>query len=127
MIDAAGNGGTVTTGLAVSLCTPDKLVIYYKNGGVSPSQAMSWDDVLATVHQGGITVATSLEPDPKPIEIVSRDNIMVGHVGNYPMTIPPGYTVELNSRTLRRMEPETCTITEYEDWQGPFYNLCAGF
>jgi hypothetical protein len=127
MIDAAGNGGTVTTGLPVSLCTPDKLVIYYKNGGVPPDQAMSWDDVLNTVNKDGIVVATSLEPDPKPEELISRDNIMLGHVGNYPNVIPPGYTVELNSRTLRRLEPETCTITEYPDWQGPFYNLCTGF
>lgn len=127
MIDAAGNGGTLSTGLPVSLCNPDKIVVYYKNGGVEPSQAMSFDDVLKSVHQGNFMVATSLEPDPKPEYLYSRDNLMVAHIGTYPMTIPKGYSIEMNSRTLRRLEPETCTIVELADWQGPFYDLCSGF
>lgn len=127
MIDSEGTGGTWAGFIPQNLCKPDKLVAYYTNGGIPPEEAMTFDDVLATVHRSGIMLATSLEPDPKPEYLKARDNLMIAHIGAYPQTIPQGYTMDLNSGTLQPLEPDTCTSSvELPDWGGPYYDICGG-
>lgn len=61
-------------------------------GGIPPEAAMNWDDVLADLESGAGAVAiyTSLEPDPKPHFLLSRDNAMIGWASVMPenMIVP---------------------------------------
>lgn len=127
MLDMIGSGGVIAGFIPENLCRFDKLFAYYTNGGLPADMAMSWDEVLATLHERGIMFATSLEPDPKPDYLRARDNLMIAHIGSYPQIIPHGYTLELNGGTLQPLEPDTCTSSvELPDFQGPFYDLCGG-
>ena len=126
MLDELGSGGTIAGFIPENICEPDHLIAVYTNGGIAPEDAISWDDVLDQIHHSGIMFATSLEPDPKPDYLASRDNLMIGHLGAYPQVIPNGYTLELNGFTLQRLDPDTCTASvEVPDWQGPYYELCG--
>jgi len=127
LLDVRGTGGTIAGFVPENICEPDHLIAYYTNGGIPAEDAISWDDVLEQVHHSGIMFATSLEPDPKPDYLLSRDNLMIGHIGAYPQQIPDGYTIELNGFTLQRLEASTCSASvELGDWQGPYYNVCGG-
>lgn len=126
MIDIDGNAGTAAAFVPFSLCQPDKYTAYYVNGGLDPAtDRFSFDEFLASIHAGyGVSVATSYEPRVKPAHLESRDNIMIGHLGFYPQTIPAGYTLDMASQTVR-IHSECGTTHQKDPWPGPYHDLCT--
>ena len=84
------------------------MTIYYTEGGLPVSEAM--DDILdeLAAGQGGIVFATSLEPDPKPDFLASRDNLMIGWGADHPDGIS----------TNPQMLPDTCGTFQWNQGFG---------
>lgn len=93
ILDDRGTGGTLSTILPTNLFDPENtLDLVAVVGGLPPEAAMSWDDVLADLESGigAVAIYTSLEPDPKPEFLSSRDNAMIGWASVLPadMIVP---------------------------------------
>ncbi|MEQ9319320.1 MAG: hypothetical protein RIF41_09170 [Polyangiaceae bacterium] len=88
ILDSEGTGGAYSTILPTNLFDPSTLDLVAVVGGVPAEDAMDWDDVLADLqnNSGAIGLYTSLEPDPKPAYLASRDNSMIGWASVYPPT-----------------------------------------
>lgn len=86
MLDGEGTGGVFFSVLPYNLFAPDELDIYYTQGGLPPSEAQNFRDLIEdnASDSGGLIIATSYEPDPKPAYLKSRDNIMIGFGGQWP-------------------------------------------
>lgn len=124
ILDGMGTGGVHVAFLPFNLCQPDHYGIYYTKP-LSPSKASSFDTVLDSIHRGyGMAFSQSLEPDPKPEYLMSRDNTMVGWGGLYPAEIPAGYDSNPADGTLQIREQ--CQTHVQRDWPSAYYNICGG-
>jgi hypothetical protein len=122
LIDKDGNGGMQVAYLPYNLCFPDQYGVYYTKP-LTPAQALGWDDVLQDIWSGyGFAAVTSLEPDPKPAYLTSRDNPMIGWSGTYPFSTPRGVSSDPLNGTL---VPETCGTHINPPYPPAFYNFCA--
>lgn len=108
LTDMLGSAGVYFSVLPPNLFDPSNLIVYYTQGGLDPSLAMDFDDVIEDIAEGkgGIMTVTSYEPFPKPSYLDARDNVMVGWGGAWP-TPDPLLT-----------KPEECG-TNFQ-WQGDF-------
>jgi hypothetical protein len=123
MLDEVGKGGVYYSYPPTTLCEPDGYSVYYTDGGLPPSLAMNFDQVLESIWSGhGMMLATSLEPDPKPDYLISRDNLMITWAGMYPINVPEGVEFDLISRTVRNKE--TCGTRILPAFPKARYNLC---
>lgn len=124
LLDMLGSGGTYFAFVPHNLCKPDEYGPYYVNGGLHPSRAMSFDDVLQSIWDGyGMAISTSLEPDPKPAYLAARDNTMIGWGGAYPMQIPRGFTANPVSGLIQPLG--TCQTRVAPSFPPAFFNLCG--
>ncbi|MER2562112.1 MAG: hypothetical protein ABTQ32_15405 [Myxococcaceae bacterium] len=125
MLDMLGSGGTYVAFLPYNLCKPDEYGPYYVNGGLHPSRAMSFDQILASIWEGtGMAISTSLEPDPKPSFLDGRDNTMIGWGGSYPAQIPSGYSVQPISGLIQTMT--SCQTHIEPKFPPAYFNICGG-
>lgn len=125
MLDMLGSGGTYVAFLPYNLCKPDEYGPYYVNGGLHPSRAMSFDQVLQSIWDGnGMAISTSLEPDPKPRFLDSRDNTMIGWGGAYPARIPRGYVANPLSGTVETQT--SCATHIAPKFPAGYFNVCGG-
>lgn len=124
LLDDLGNGGTWAAFLPYNLCKPDEYGIWYLNGGLPPSRAMSWDKVLDSIWQGyGMAFSSSLEPDPKPAFLASRDNLMIGWGGAYPQQIPDGMGADPVNGTL--FNATSCGTHVAKKFPPAYFNVCG--
>lgn len=124
MLDDRGSGGTYVAFLPYNLCKPDEYGPYYVNGGLHPSRAMSFDQVLQSIWDGnGMAISTSLEPDPKPAYLNSRDNTMIGWGGAYPAQLPKGLTANPVNGLLERVT--SCQTHVAPKFPAAYFNLCG--
>ncbi len=124
LLDAEGSGGVFVAYIPKQLCKPDELTLYYTDNGLPVDIAMDWDNILDSIHAGyGFALATSLEPDPKPAYLKSRDNIMIGWGGGYPFNVPDGYTS--NTLTGALSLRETCETHEALRFPPSIYDFCG--
>jgi hypothetical protein len=124
MLDGLGNGGTYSAFLPFNVCKPDEYGTWYLNGGLPPSKAMNFDQVLAGIWAGyGMAFASSLEPDPKPAYLTSRDNNMVGWAGTYPGVIPSGFGADPQAGTL--FLKESCGTKIMPNFSPAYFNVCG--
>lgn len=123
--DSVGLGGTYVAFLPFDLCKPDEYNVYYTRS-LPLSMAMTWDQILDNIHQGyPLSINMSLEPDPKPSYLASRDNTMIGWGGIYPAVIPQGYDFEPGIGTLVRVDLDHCSSYVNGPWPSAYYNLCG--
>lgn len=124
MIDYEGTAGVVASFVPTNLCFPDKYITIWSNGGMPHDEAVTGDDMLQSIWAGyGVNVTTSLEPDPKPDYLRGRDNIMIGHTGFYPQTIPNGYQFDFRSATV--VPRTTCETHQNPQWPSYYPDLCS--
>lgn len=124
LLDEQNKGGVYFSYAPFDLCKPDEYGPYYTNGGLPVAQAMNFDQVLQSIWDGfGMAVATSLEPDPKPTYLLSRDNTMIGWGGNYPNALPTGYENNPFNGTPRLKQQ--CATHIQPDYTPAYYNRCA--
>ncbi|MFO0600821.1 MAG: hypothetical protein U0228_36260 [Myxococcaceae bacterium] len=124
ILDDRGMGGTYAAYLPYDLCKPDQYGIYYVNGGLSPTRAPNFDQVLDSIWQGyGMAISSSLEPDPKPSYLFSRDNPMVGWGGAYPTELPEGISVDPVSGTYA--VKTSCGTKVNPPFPSAYFNLCG--
>lgn len=124
MLDLVGQGGTFVTYLPYNLCKPDEYGAYYTNP-LPATKGPSWDSVLDSIWNGyGFAISSSLEPVTKPEYLKSRDNLMIGWTGTYPLSIPKGLAVNpLNGLIYRKT---TCGTHINPAFPTALYNLCGG-
>ncbi len=124
MLDEQAKGGVFFSFVPYSLCKPDEYGLYYTDGGLPASMALNFDQVLQSIWSGhGMALALSLEPDPKPSYLLSRDNPMIGWGGGYPATRPTGYEVNAINGTLSLKT--TCGTRIQAPFPPAYYNRCA--
>ena len=118
VLDPRGTGGTYVAFLPYVLDDADTVGVYYTEGGLPVSQAMDWDDVIADVRNGvsPLSVALSLEPNPKPEYLLSRDNTMIGAGLFYPNRIPEGIVNSVATNSYRFAEPIDFTNHATPPW-----------
>lgn len=125
ILDAIGTGGVLVAYVPKRLCAPDEVVTYYTSDGLDPAEAMTFDDVLASIHSGrGMALATSLEPDPKPDYLRARDTPMIGWSGGYPQSAPEG--IKVNPLTGEMRVDDSCATRQLDFWPAATYNFCPG-
>jgi hypothetical protein len=126
IFDSVGRGGTYVAFLPFDLCKPDEYNVYYTKS-LPLSMAMTWDQVLDNLHKGySLSINLSLEPDPKPSYLDSRDNTMIGFGGVYPAVIPYGYDLEPGIGTLIPIDLNNCHSYVNGPWPTGYYNVCGG-
>lgn len=98
MLDAVGSGGVYAGFVPFDLNNPlTSSRFHYTSGGLDPSLAMSWPELLAGIEAGietgasGVGLAFSLEPDPKPELLRARDNLMIGWGASIPAELVGGF------------------------------------
>lgn len=124
ILDDRGAGGTYAAFLPYNLCKPDQYGVYYVNGGLPVAKASNFDQVLQSIWEGyGMAISSSLEPDPKPAYLNSRDNTMIGWGGGYPATMPNGVTIDpVNGLVKNRT---SCATHEAPSFPAAYFNLCG--
>lgn len=123
--DEQGKGGVYFSYVPFNLCKPDEYGPYYTQGGLPLEKAMHFDQVLESIWSGyGMAFATSLEPDPKPTYLLSRDNTMIGWGGMYPASLPEG--IEMNPINGLVRVRESCGTHIAPAYTKAYYNLCLG-
>ena len=93
ILDDRGTGGALSTILPTNLNDPNSLDLITTVGGIPASEAMHWDDVLGDLEAGtgAVAIYTTVEPDPKPDFLLSRDNSMIG----WASVMPPSMIVPI--------------------------------
>jgi len=126
MLDDIGSAGVLQGLVPKKLCRPDEYVSYYTNGGLPPSEALSFDDYIDSINSGyGIIVAVSLEPDPKPAYLDARDNIMVAWSTLYPGLEFDGHAYTMNLGTGVFESRTTPCGTRVNPYYPPgYYDFC---
>lgn len=115
--DDQGTGGAYISALPYNLDRPEEIGIYYTEGGIPLDQAMTWDDILTSMRNSvGLVFATSLEPDPKPEYLNSRDNTMIAWSSFYPTLVPDGVLFDVGPGVYRPQTPEDLVIHANEPW-----------
>ena len=104
LLDDQGTAGFYQAFLPYNLNQPESVGVYYTDGGLPLSEAMTWDDVLSTIRTTGLGLALSLESEPKPDFLASRDNTMLAWKNLYPTIIPNNIVFEAVSNTFRLAE-----------------------
>lgn len=124
ILDDRGAGGTYAAFLPYNLCKPDQYGVYYVNGGLPVSRAPNFDQVLQSIWDGyGMAISSSLEPDPKPAYLDSRDNTMIGWGGAYPGGVPDGVVSNpINGQLSNRT---SCGTHEAPSWPTAYFNVCG--
>jgi hypothetical protein len=124
ILDDRGMGGTYAAFLPYNLCKPDQYGVYYVNGGLPVTKAPNFDQVLQGIWEGyGMAISQSLEPDPKPAYLNSRDNTMLGWGGAYPAGVPEGVVVNpINGLISNRT---TCGTHVAPNWPTAYFNVCG--
>lgn len=91
MLDAYGGAGSIVGVLPFNLYDEGSVWIYYTKELLPLYEAQSWDTVLAEINAGtgGFGVAMSAEPVPKPLDLLTHDQLMIGWAQSY-----PGYFLE---------------------------------
>ena len=119
ILDNRGTGGAYVAGLPFNLDRPEELGLYYTQGNVPVSEAMSFDDILESIRNdevgvgtGGMDIAFSLEPDPKPEYLFSRDNTMIAWNGFYPFPVPEGVVADISINGYRFQTPSDLQINQ---------------
>lgn len=117
ILDDRGTGGAYVAGLPFNLDRPEEFGLYYTQGNVPVSEAMSFDDILKSIRNdevgfgtGGMNIAFSLEPDPKPEYLDSRDNTMIAWDNFYPYLTPEGVLADISAGTYRFQTPSDLQI-----------------
>ena len=124
MLDEQGKGGVFFSYVPANLCKPDELMPYYTDGGLPVSAALNFDQVLQSIWAGyGMSLAVSLEPDPKPTYLLSRDNPMIAWSATYPNLRPKGYATNPFSGTVSRSD--VCATRIQPHYPAAYYNRCA--
>lgn len=124
MVDYEGTAGVLATFVPTNLCFPDEYITYWTNGGMPLDEKLTGDDMLQSVWAGyGINVTTSLEPDPKPEYLRGRDNIMIGHTGNYPQVVPDGYMFDFRGATV--VPRTSCETHQNDPWPAYYPDMCS--
>jgi hypothetical protein len=124
ILDDRGMGGTYTAFLPYDLCKPDQYGVYYVNGGLPVSKAPNFDQVLESIWNGyGMAISSSLEPDPKPSYLFSRDNTMIGWGGGYPGGLPEGLTANPISGTYETRT--SCQTHAAPNFPTAYFNVCG--
>lgn len=124
LLDMLGTGGTYVAFVPYNLCKPDEYGPYYINGGLAPSRAMSWDQVLQSIWDGnGMAISTSLEPDPKPAYLAARDNTMIGWGGAYPAQLPKGLVANPVNGLIERQT--SCATHIAPKFPPGYFNVCG--
>lgn len=69
-----------------NLFDPDSVWLYYTYEILPPSEAQDFDTTLAELDAGvgGFSIATSVEPVPKPAYLLTHDQLMIGWTESYP-------------------------------------------
>ncbi len=90
MLDMLGSAGAIFTQLPRNIFVPDDLELYYTQGGLPASEAMSFDDFIEQNNEGRgpFMISTSYEPFPKPDYLAARDNVMIAYTGAWPKPHP---------------------------------------
>lgn len=124
MLDYLGRGGTYFAFLPYNLCKPDEYGPYYVNGGLPVARAFNFDQVLQGIWDGyGMAISSSLEPDPKPSYLDSRDNTMIGWGGSYPASLPDGLTVDPISGLYKTRT--SCGTHIAAPFPPGYFNICG--
>lgn len=124
MIDYEDTAGVLASFVPTNLCFPDKYITYWTNGGMPHDEALTGDDMLQSIWAGyGVNVTTSLEPDPKPDYLRGRDNIMIGHTGMYPQSIPQGYMLDFRGMTV--VPRTSCETHMNPPWPHYYPDMCS--
>ncbi|WP_019509579.1 calcium-binding protein [Pleurocapsa sp. PCC 7319] len=117
ILDDRGTGGAYVTGLPYNLDRPEEFGLYYTQGNVPVSEAMSFDEILESIRNdevgfdtGGMNLAFSLEPDPKPGFLDSRDNTMIAWDAFYPFLTPEGVLADIGAGIYRPQTPSDLQI-----------------
>ncbi|MEM9923107.1 MAG: calcium-binding protein [Cyanobacteria bacterium P01_D01_bin.50] len=118
MLDYRGTGGAYVSALPYNLNRPEEVGIYYTEGGIPLSEAMTFDDILASMRDGspGLVFATSLEPDPKPEYLFSRDNTMIAWTSFYPALVPEDVLFNVGEGIYQPQTPEDLQTHVNEPW-----------
>jgi hypothetical protein len=84
--DLNDSPGTFITIIPFNLYDEDSYYLYYTNAILPDSEAQNWDDTLADVESGlgAVTISSSVEPVPKPPELLTHDQLMIGWTNSYP-------------------------------------------
>ncbi|MDJ0576103.1 MAG: calcium-binding protein [Xenococcaceae cyanobacterium MO_234.B1] len=115
ILDYQESAGFYAAVLPYNLEQTDALGIYYTQGGLPTSEAMSWDDILANIRGGApLLLAVNLEPDPQPDYLVSRDNRMPAFTAFYPNRTPEGIVFDLLANNYQFAEPADLVTHENE-------------
>ncbi len=126
ILDYRGTGGFYAAILPFKLDQPDSIGIYYTQGGLPASEAMSWDDILDNIRSGApLLLALNLEPDPQPEYLLSRDNRMPAWTTIYPTITPDGVVFDALSNTYRFSELADLVSHENEPFPARAQELAA--
>lgn len=117
LLDERGTAGTYVSVLPYNLNNPQEVGIYYTEGGLPLSEAMTWDDILDNVRNGNLlNITVSVEPDPKPQFLDSRPNTMEAWNSLYPTLNPDGIVLDALTNTHRFAEPSDTVSHVNEPW-----------
>ncbi|MDJ0573942.1 MAG: calcium-binding protein [Xenococcaceae cyanobacterium MO_234.B1] len=117
LLDERGTAGVYVGALPYNLNSPQEVGIYYTEGGLPLSEAMTWDDILGNIRNGNLlNITVSVEPDPKPQFLDSRPNTMEAWNGLYPTLNPDGIVLDALTNTHRFAEPEDTVSHVNEPW-----------
>jgi hypothetical protein len=86
VLDVNETPGAIVGIVPFNLFDESSLWIYYTEAFLPMSEAQSFDAVLADIEAGigGFGVAISAEPQPKPANLLTRDQVMIGWGQSYP-------------------------------------------
>lgn len=122
MLDARGTGGTYVSALPYLLDDPTTVGVYYTEGGIDTSRAMSCDAIIGEIRGGSpFNVALSLEPNPKPDYLLGRDNTTIGPTAFYPNRTPAGIVYEAAPNIYRLATIEDSLNHVNPPWPGRLF------
>ncbi|MGF1523326.1 MAG: hypothetical protein ACFBSF_13505, partial [Leptolyngbyaceae cyanobacterium] len=118
LLDSRGTAGAYVAMAPYDLDQEDAFGIYYTEGGLPLSQAMTWDDFLANIRPGGqgISLIMSSEPNPKPGFLASRSNTMEAFSNIYPQLTPDDVVLEFATGVYRFKEPADRVTHVNDPW-----------
>ena len=112
MLDERGTAGTLASpGVPYNINRPEEVGLYYTDGGLPVSEAVSWDDILDGIRErNSLNIGFTAEPEVKPEFLDSRPNPMQGFQGFYPILTPRGVVFDGGTGSYRLAEPEDFTV-----------------
>ncbi|MDJ0573943.1 MAG: calcium-binding protein [Xenococcaceae cyanobacterium MO_234.B1] len=111
LLDERGTAGVFATVIPYNLNSPSEVGIYYTEGGLPVSIAMTWDEILDNMQNNErVQFALSVEPDPKPSFLDSRPNTMDAWAGFYPLITPDDLVYSPTTDSYRLIEPADLVV-----------------